>query len=230
MDPENTTTIDTAAVAATTEQPGTQPAGAAGAAQEVTFTAEQQAHVNRIAANARAQGRAERVAPAAKPAPVSNANANAKPSNDQPDLRVEFEEMRRQQTELMQQLDYTKRTARLGLDDTRAGALFRVYQANPDGFDEVVSALGIKAPTPAATAAQPATTTEAHRPPAAAPSAPTSASLPMNGGVPDIFAMTDAQLRQQGPGWVRAQLESLWKIGNQLSGAPVRPSPPSQRK
>jgi hypothetical protein len=225
MDPENTTTDTAAPAAATTEQPATQPAGQT-ANQGATFSAEQQEAVNRIVAKRLEEDRARRAAAAATPAPKP---APAGKPAEQPDLAAEIAEMRRSQTELKQQLDYERRTKSLGLDEAKAAALFSVYQANPDGFDNVVSALGIKANQPAATAA-PTATTEQPRPPAAAPSAPSGANLPMQGGVIDIFAMTPAQLRQQGPEFVRTQLESLWKIGNQLSGAPRRPVAPSQRK
>lgn len=224
MDPENTTTDTTAPSAVTTEQPATQPAGLA-ANQGVTFTAEQQEHVNRIVTKRLEEDRARRpaTAPAPKPAPTNT----AKPSTE-PDFRAELDEMRRSQAELMQRLDYTSRTAKLGLDDARAAALFKVYQANPDGFDETVSTLGIKAPQPAATAAPTATTTEAPRSPAAAPSAPTSSNLPTANGVIDIFAPGVAS--RLGPQGLRVELEKLWGLADSIKGKPSRPSLPSQRK
>lgn len=227
MDPENTTTDTTAPVATTTDQPASPPAEQRTAPAAPTFTQED---VNRIVTKRLEEDRARRSAAAPVQAPRPAPQPNSKPPAE-PDLRAELDEMRRQQTELMQRLDYTSRTARLGLDDARASALFKVYQANPDGFDDVVSALGIKAPTPAAPAAPTATQPDAPRPaPAAAPSAPTAANLPTQNGVVDIFAIPGPQLRALGPEFVRTELEKLWRIGEQQQGKPQRPRIPSQRK
>ncbi len=220
MDPENTTTDTAAQAAATTEQPASPPATEKPSG---SFTQED---VNRIVAKRLEEDRARR--PAAAPAPKPAAPSTAKASAE-PDVRAELEEMRRETTELKQRLDYSSRATRLGLDEARAAALFPVYQANPDGFDNVVTALGIKAHQPAVNPAPTATQAEAPKPPAAAPSAPTATSLPTQNGIVDLFALSPVQLRQLGPDGVRENLERLWKIGNQLSGAPTRPKVPSQR-
>jgi len=87
-----------------------------------------------------------------------------------------------------------------------------------------------KAPTPAAPAANAATTAPIAQPaPAAAPSAPSAHALPTANGVVDLFNLTPAQHQALGPSGIRANLEQLWAIGNQMSGAPARPKPPSQR-
>lgn len=221
MDPENTNPDTTAPVAATTDQPASPPAPEkpAGFSQE---------DVNRIVAKRLEEDRARRpVAPAPKPAPVST----AKPAPEQTDLASVVAEMQRKQDELVQRLDYSSRATKLGLDEAKAAALFPVYQANPDGFDSVISALGIKAHQPAAPAASIATQPEAPRPaPAAAPSAPTSANLPMQNGQVDIFSMTPAQHRAMGPEWMKQQLSTLWRIGEDAQGKPQKPKLPSQRK
>jgi hypothetical protein len=158
MDPENTITETTAPVAPTTDQPASPPAPE----KPSSFSQED---VNRIVAKRLEEDRARRpvaAPPAPKPTQPSKPAAPA-----DVDLRAELDEMRRQQTELVQRLDYTSRASKLGLDEARAAALFKVYQANPDGFDDVVGALGIKASQPAASAAP--TVTAATPQPNAAP-------------------------------------------------------------
>lgn len=161
MDPENQTTEPTAPVAPATEQPASPPAP-----QKPAGFFDQE-DVNRIVAKRLEEDRARRPA-AAQPAQKPT-QPNKPAATTEPDLRAELEEMRRTQTELMQRLDYTSRAAKLGLDDTRSAALFKVYQANPDGFDEVVNALGIKASQPAAPAAPTPVTQIATPQPSATP-------------------------------------------------------------
>lgn len=222
MDPENTTTEATATVAVTTEQPASPPA------QEKPAGIFTQEDVNRIVAKRLEEDRARRpaAAPAPKPAP---APSTAKASSE-PDLQSQLDEMRRNQTELVQRLDYQSRTSKLGLDEARAAALFKVYQANPDGFDDVVAALGIKAHQPAAPAAPTATQApEAPKPPAMAPSAPSGHGLPTQNGVIDLFSLNQSQIKALTPNGVKETLEKLVSIGNQMAGIPQRPKPPSQR-
>lgn len=218
MDPENTATDTTAPVAATTDQPASPPA------TEKPAGFFNQEDVNRIVAKRLEEDRARRpaAAPAPKPAPAKSA--------EQQDLASIVAEMQRTQTELKQQLDYERRTKVLGLDETRAAALFKVYQANPEGFEGVVAALGIKATQPAAPAAPTATQApEAPKPPAMAPSAPSGHGLPTQAGVVDLFSLTEQQKRDLGPAGIRKVLEQLVQIGNDQAGIPQRPKPPSQR-
>jgi hypothetical protein len=221
MDPENTTTDTTAHVAATTDQPASPPA------TEKPAGYFDQADVNRIVTKRLEEDRARR--PAAAPAPKPAAPITAKPAES--DLQSQLDEMRRSQTELMQRLDYSSRTAKLGLDDAKAAALFAVYQANPDGFDATVAALGIKATQPAAIPAAPIATqpTDAPKSPAMAPTAPSGHSLPTQAGVVDLFALTAQQRKDLGHSGIRKVLEQLTDIGNSQAGIPQRPRPPSQR-
>jgi hypothetical protein len=211
------TTDTTAPAGATTEQPGTEPAGAqtSAAAQEVTFTPEQQAHINRIVGNARAQGRAERPAtPAPRLAPTNGAKAGEQ------DLQAQIAELQKSHTDLQQRLDYTSRVGKLGMPDSPA--LFKVFQADPQGFEETVSMLGLKSPQQSATPN--GTTVDPAKSGAAAPSAP---SGPVNGnnhgGVPDLWSLSVAQIDAMGPAGVRAEYEKIMAVGNARAGAPPRP-------
>lgn len=82
----------------------------------------------------------------------------------------------------------------------------------------------------AAVPAQPAvaTTPEVRPAPAAAPAAPSAHTLPTAHGVTDLFSLTPAQIQAQTPASARKALEELWKIGNQMSGAPDRPKVPQR--
>lgn len=96
--------------------------------------------------------------------------------------------------------------------------------------DSYMTEMGlVKAPT-AATAATTATpVTDPPKPAAAAPAAPSAHALPTANGVVDLFNLSNPQLASLGPQGVRENLEKLWAQGNQMSGAPQRPKPPSQR-
>lgn len=62
--------------------------------------------------------------------------------------------------------------------------------------------------------------------PAAAPAAPSAHTLPTAMGLVDLFAMQPHELHALGPQEVRKNLDQLWAIGRQASGAPQRPKPP----
>jgi len=109
-----------------------------------------------------------------------------------------------------------------------AGTSVDAFAAEADSY---LSEMGlVKAPTaaPAASSTVTSSVAPAH-PPAAAPAAPSAHALPTANGVVDLFNLTDPQLGALGPQGVRENLEKLWIIGNQSSGQPVRPKPPSQR-
>jgi hypothetical protein len=215
MPDDETPTDTTASVAVTTDQPASPPAEAS-----KSFTQED---VNRIVAQRLADDRARRPAPAQpapKPAPTKAA--------EQPDLASELAAMKQQQADLIARLDYEKRTKGLDLDAAKSETLFKVYQANPSAFDDAVKVFGIGAPKPA-TPVAPQTAPEPQRAPAAAPSAPAGNALPTQNGVIDIFNLTKEQANSLGPQGMRAELEKLWKIGSQLSGAPQRPKVPGRQ-
>jgi len=65
--------------------------------------------------------------------------------------------------------------------------------------------------------------------PAAAPAAPSAHALPTANGVVDLFNLTDPQIQSLGPQGVRENLEKLWALGHQASGAPPRPVPPATK-
>jgi hypothetical protein len=205
MPDDTTDTIAPVAATAVVETP------APAAPVEKVFTQDQ---VNAFVQQRLAADRAARskVEPKAEPQKPTPAPADV-------DVHAELIEMKHR-------LAYEKRTAKLELEDSKSDALFKIYKADPQGFDEAVALFGLKNPTPAAPAAPTATTTEQRPAPAAAPSAPVANALPTANGLPDLFAMTPAQHQALGPAKVREALEAAWKIGNQMSGAPQRRKAP----
>jgi len=200
------TTDTTAQPNATIDQSGPPPTG--GAAQAATFNQED---VNRIVAKRLEEDRARRpaAAPAAKPAPD-----NAKT----PEVNVVAELQ-----ELKQRLAFEKRTRGYDLDDKKSEALFKVYQANPEGFEEAVTVFGIKTPQPIASTTN-GNTVDPAKTGAAAPVAPVGSVNPMtSGGMIDIFNLSAEQLDQLGPAGLREAYEKNIAIGNQRAGAPPRP-------
>lgn len=112
-----------------------------------------------------------------------------------------------------------------------AGVPAEGFAAAADSYMAEQGLVKAPAPTPPATATQTATTAPVAptAPPAAAPSAPSAHALPTANGLPDLFNMTPAQHQALGPEGIKETLQRLWSIGNQASGAPARPKPPSQR-
>jgi hypothetical protein len=200
------TTDTTAQPNATIDQSGPPPTG--GVAQAASFNQED---VNRIVASRLAEDRARRPAqaPAVKPAPTNDAKTT------DVDVRAELQEMK-------QRLSFEKRTRTFELDDKKSEALFKVYQANPDGFEEAVSVFGLKSPQPIATPN--GSTTDPAKTGAAAPTAPSGPVNPMNsGGMVDIFNLSAEQIDQLGPAGLREHHEKNLAVGSQRAGAPPRP-------
>lgn len=136
--------------------------------------------------------------------------------------------------------DFATLATAAGLDlDQKRIARTMLAAANPSDvsawWNETIAPLKLGKPaappsvqTPAAPAA-PAAIGTTPPSPAAAPAAPVAHALPTANGVIDLFNLNPAQLQSLGPQGVRENLEKLWAIGNQMSGAPQRPKPPSQR-
>jgi hypothetical protein len=201
------TTDTTAQPNATIDQSGPPPTG--GAAQAATFNQED---VNRIVAKRLEEDRARR--PAAAPAPKP---ADSVKTADV-DVRAELQEMK-------QRLVFEKRTRGYEFDEKRSETMFKVYQANPDGFEEVLSMVATKPPPqPQQPATQNGSTADPAKTGASAPTAPTGAVNPQtSGGLVDLFALSESQLEQMGPAGVRAEYEKILQVGNHRAGAPPRP-------
>jgi hypothetical protein len=200
------TTDTTAQPNVTIDQPGPPPAE--GKSNAGTITKED---VNRIVRERLEEDRARRpaAAPAAKPAQETSAKAA------DVDVRAELQEMK-------QRLAFEKRTRTLELDDKKSEALFKVYQANPDGFEEAVTVFGLKTPQQIATPN--GSTVDPAKAGAAAPTAPSGPVNPItSGGVVDIFNLSVAQLDQIGPAGLRAEYEKIVAVGNARAGAPPVP-------
>jgi hypothetical protein len=236
MSDENPNTTTTPApVAATTDQPATPPAAGA---QPVAFTPEQQEALNRIVQQRLTEDRARRpVAPPATPPAATGRAAPATPAaaaTPEPSMSA---------TEVQQLIArdraFTRVTATAGLTDRQIERMESALRAeNPTDVSQwsrdYLADMKLGQPATATTAPPPATATPiapvATTPaPAAAPSAPSAHALPTANGVVDLFNLTHPQLGALGPQGVRENLEKLWGIGNQASGAPTRPKPPSQR-
>lgn len=230
MPDENQNPTDTAAPAAIA-QPGTAPAS------EVTFTKEQQERVNAIVAQARKDGRESALraqAPAAAPVQAPQP-APIAPADEQ---HMTPKQMRDELNELKLRGRFERQALKRGIEGDAADDLYELFKAQKptndvEWFEAKSQRFGFKPGTPAAPTAPPATATapapEAPKAPPAAPVAPSTNALPTANGVVDLFSLNHAQLSSLGPQGVRENLEKLWRIGNQMSGAPTRPKPPGQR-
>jgi hypothetical protein len=144
-------------------------------------------------------------------------------------------QMRDAFNELQLRMRFDKQALKRGVDDSAAEDLFQLFKVQKPAddaawFEEKSERFGFKGKTAAPTAAPATATTapvEAPKP-AAAPGAPSTHQLPTSNGLLDPFSMTPAQQAALGPQGMRNALEALWKIGNQMSGAPERPKAPQR--
>ncbi len=222
----------TPAAPTTTSDPGTAPGGGS----EKLLP---QSQVNALVAAARREGR-EQALRDGQQAPQPPVSQPAKPETKQT-VEEQIAELRAENREIRERARFEKEASRLQINDALSNKLFTLARAEGvtveqfgEWLGETVTQLGIKpapaptAPASSATPSAPATPAPASPPPAA-PAAPSPHSLPTANGVVDLFNLTPAQLRELGPQGVRKHLDQLWAIGNQMSGAPERPKPPSQR-
>jgi len=234
--PDEIPTTTTTASAATTDAPATPPAAGA---QPVAFTPEQQEALNRIVQQRLTEDRARRPAtPAPVAAPAGRAAAATPAPAATPEPSMSATEV---QQLIARDRAFTRVTATAGLTDRQVERMEAALRAeNPADVSawsrEYLTDMKLGQPatattTPPATATQTATTAPVAptAPPAAAPSAPSAHALPTANGLPDLFNMTPAQHQTLGPEGIKETLQRLWSIGNQASGAPARPKPPSQR-
>lgn len=221
MEPNTPTTTETIEAA-----PATPPATVVAPAK--TFTQEE---LNSIVQKRLDEDRRARPA-AAKPTPAPAAPVKAEPP---PAGGLTLEDVTRA-VATARVLERAATSA--GLNERQAQRMEDAMRAaNPSDVPawtkEYLDDMGLgkpPAPPAAATATPPATaatTTTVATAPAAAPAAPTAHALPTTQGVTDIFQPGVAAAL--GPDGVRAALEKLWAIGNQMQGAPQRPKPPAQR-
>jgi hypothetical protein len=226
-----TDTTASAATVTTSSQPATPPAAPPPAASSAKFSAEQQEEVNRIVKTRIEEDRSRRTAAPAASATPPKADASVAPS------MADIQKMISTATARESQLTTLMVTAGLDADQQRIARTL-IESSNPSDvsiwWKETIEPLKLGKPPappavqPAAPAASATSATEAPKP-AAAPAAPSAHTLPTANGVVDLFNLTPAQLQSLGPQGVRDNLEKLWAIGNQMSGAPARPKPPSQR-
>ena len=134
------------------------------------------------------------------------------------------------QTLLSRDRAFTRATTSAGLSDRQLARMEAALTADAPADVAAWSAAYIEDLGIAKTVIQPAAPTTAEAPkPAAAPGAPSTHTLPTANGVADLFNMTPTQHQAIGPAGVRKALEELWRIGNQMSGAPERPKAPTSR-
>lgn len=223
-DPSNTDTTATSAATVTTDPSPVTPPAQVQASAPKTFTQEE---VDQIVKSRLERGQRKPDAPPLKAeAKAIEPASTAAPSIDDIDRRIE------------RHGQFVRVTTTAGLDDAQSRILGDLMRAaNPPDVaawcGDTIAALklGKSSAPPAVQTQAPATAnapTEAPKP-AAAPAAPSAHTLPTANGVPDLFSMTPAQHAALGPQGVRSALEQLWKIGNQMSGAPERPKAPTQR-
>ena len=221
-DPINTDTTATSATTVTTDPPPATPPAQVQAPAPKTFTQEE---VDQIVKSRLERGQRKPEAPPAKVEAKATEPANtAATSIDDIDRRIE------------RHGQFVRATTTAGLDDDQSRILGDLMRAaNPSDVaawcGQTIAALKLGKPSAPPAVQTPATATataEAPKP-AAAPSAPSVHALPTANGVPDIFNMTVQQHQAIGPKGVREALEELWKIGNQMSGAPERPKVPTSR-
>lgn len=224
--PDPVSPTDTTAPAATVidPQPATPPAPSV-----KTFTQEE---VDQIV-----KSRLERSQRKPDPTPAPRAEPQKLPGAEPAAASPSLADIDRR---IAQAEDFATLATSAGLDlDQKRIARSMLAAANPADvstwWKETIEPLKLgKQPAPPAVqpaaSAAPAATPATEMPkPAAAPSAPSAHTLPTANGVVDLFNLSQPQLQALGPSGVRENLEKLWAIGNQMSGAPARPKPPSQR-
>ncbi len=129
--------------------------------------------------------------------------------------------------ELRHRIAYEKRTAKFELDEPKSEAMFRIYKADPQGFDEAVALFGLKPPAPLNPSAT--GTTAPVVSPAAAPNAPAKVDSFTAQGLPNPFVMSVQQLDELGPEGCRAMLDKLTTVGRARLGTPPTPKLPPRR-
>lgn len=206
----------------TSDQSGTAPT----AGGNITFTAEQQQRVNAIAAAARAEGKqsAERAL-----------QQQAQPTQSQqatPPAKVTLESLQAELAETRLRGAFDKRAAKLNIPDDEVDDMFELYRNKPadtrDTWLDGKAKRFMPVTTNTNTTTTSTTTTEA-KPPAAAPNAPGRVDPLTAGGLVDIWALNDDQLKQLGPMGLREKFEALKTAARAASGAPPRPKLPSRR-
>ena len=187
-------------------EPGTAPAETV-----KVFTQEQ---VNRIAADAREQGRssaAQQRPPAQKPAEKIA----------EPDLRAELDEMRLRSA-------FDKRAGKFDLDDKASDRLFNLFKTerpeDPSAWmTETAALFGLKGHNVNTSNQSNPGASATPVPPASAPSAPAKVDAMTSSGLVDIFNLSADQVAQLGPSGLRTQFEKILSVGHQMQGAPQRP-------
>lgn len=188
-----------------------------------------QEEVNRIAANAREEGRkaALKTAPPAPPPPSNGAGGDdEKLTLKQLAARVEEAEMR---------TTFEKGARKLGLQDDAADALFDIYKAQRppnagEWFERMGTVFGLGSKQTTTTTTTTAPTTEAPKPPPGAPRPPSNVDPLTTGGLVDIFNLPIDQVIRMGPQGLRAEQEKILAHAHASSGAPPLPKMGAQRK
>jgi hypothetical protein len=211
------TTDTTSPVGATTEQPGTQPAEGKAAPAVKLFT---QDEVSRIAANARAEGRAEKQQATTQRETTKTA---ATPSNGNSITQADVQSL------IARDRAFNRAVMTAQLTDGQARRMEAALAAENPADVAAWSAtwiedMGLMKQAPQQPATQNGTTVDPAKSGAAAPSAPSGSVNPANhGGVPDLWSLSVAQIDAMGPAGVRAEYEKIMAVGNARAGAPPRP-------
>lgn len=200
-----------------------------------------QEEVNRIAANAREDGRKSALkTPTATPAIATPAPAPQAPASEAEQERVTLKQLKERLDESEMRRAFDKRAAKRGLDEPIADELFEIFKVQrpsdtDDWFEKKSALFGFKPPgTPAApTAATPPAPATPAAPvpvPATAPNAPSGPVNPVaTGGLIDLFQLSHTQLAQMGPSGVRAELDKIRAFSHQSSGLARMPKAPERK-
>lgn len=259
--PEGEGTSSAASSTATTTAPATGDGNATAATPPPATNAPKvftQEEVNRIAANAREEGR-RTVAAATAPKPNTSSTASSSTTvtaTAAASTPVTIESVAAQLENERLRREFTEYAADHGIPRTQREDWFELYRAQRPGdpeawfqqkrerglFGSQQQAAGNTATTATSAApnnnaanmatpgaAQQTVISDPARPPAAAPSAPANAALPMQNGIIDLWACSESELASLGPQGVREVLDRLASIGAQMQGAPQRPKPPSRQ-
>lgn len=217
-----------APVAPTPAAPG-EPAPAPGAPAEKLLP---QSQVSTLIAEAKRETEAKTRARVLQEIEASKAPA-PKPAATKSDGSMSAEDV---QNLLARDRAFTRATAAAGLNDRQLTRMEAALKAeNPPDVAawsaSYIEDLGLAKPVtpPPAAPAAPQQASEAPKPPTA-PSAPTSPVSPtMQQGLVNLFALSEQQIAQLGPGGLREHFEAALSIGRQQAGVPQRPKAPARK-
>jgi hypothetical protein len=206
---------------------GNPPPNGNGAPAKVTFSPEQQAEINRIAANAREEGRKSAQNGTNRPQPQpqpNNGEGGGKKTMSLEELQAKYEESEARRV-------FDRHAIKLNLPDAASDKLFKLYRADAPSdatawFTETVETFGFGKGNvnPNQNAGNGNNGQTEQKQPPTAPNAPNKIETPLTqNGLVDIYRVTPEQFTQLTPQQIKEHHERAVAAGNAQAGAPPLP-------